>query len=112
MATVKTPILLSRALINSGTVGFSKAPEETLLGIYEYQARFAIGKCYSARINTGPLGVPWEKTKDVLKKGKVDITVMKPLEKVAGDTRKQTSEGLEDHGLSGVEEEANGLKRS
>ncbi|KAL8717984.1 MAG: hypothetical protein Q9181_008251 [Wetmoreana brouardii] len=83
-----------RELINSGADASSKASEGAILKSYEeQQVMFAIGKCYFVKINSELLGVPWEKTKDVMKKGK------------------RTSEDLEEHGPTGVKDDLNGLKK-
>ncbi|KAL8867586.1 MAG: hypothetical protein Q9174_005569 [Haloplaca sp. 1 TL-2023] len=39
-----------------------------------------IGDCYSVRINSGLFGVPWEDTKAVLEKGKLDMVIVRPPE--------------------------------
>lgn len=37
-----------------------------------------MGECYSVRINSGLFGVPWRDTKRVLRKGGVDMVVVRP----------------------------------
>lgn len=37
-----------------------------------------MGECYSVRVNSGLFGVPWRDTKRVLRKGGVDMVVVRP----------------------------------
>ncbi|KAL8777627.1 MAG: hypothetical protein Q9203_002474 [Teloschistes exilis] len=58
--------------------GSSFVSEALVNSLEEEVERAEIGRCYAVKINSGLFGVPWEKTKDVLMTGKVDMVVVSP----------------------------------
>lgn len=71
--------------------------------------RAAIGECYAVKINSGLFGVPWEKTKDVLTKGNVNLVVIKSPEK--GEETKTTEQVRSSNVIDGKDELKEDIKR-
>ena len=60
--------------------------------VKEYEKHVPIGDCRAVRINSGKFGVPWERTKSVLKDGLLDIVVVRPKR----DSKKSEEEHSDD----------------
>jgi len=82
-----------------------------------------LGQCTAVSINSGKFGVPWSRTKEILKEGSLDLVVVRPeIEEVGeGEGGKWMSKGLRRGGLRGKSEkrvkvgeavEMNGSKES
>ncbi|KAL9580734.1 MAG: hypothetical protein Q9212_004315 [Teloschistes hypoglaucus] len=75
--------------------------------------RAEIGRCYAVRINSGLFGIPWEMTKNVLIKGKVNMVVVSPPDE-GGDTKAtiqgQTSNGKKKDSTDELKREIQSIK--
>ncbi|KAL8634389.1 MAG: hypothetical protein Q9228_008016, partial [Teloschistes exilis] len=71
--------------------------------------RAVIGECYAVKINSGLFGIPWEKTKDVLIKGNVNMVVIKSPDK--GEETKTTEQVRSSYGTDGTDESKEDVKR-
>ncbi|KAI4201115.1 MAG: hypothetical protein LQ350_003429 [Teloschistes chrysophthalmus] len=69
----------------------------------------AIGRCYAVRLNSGLFGVPWERTKDILRKGKVNMVVVSPPDE-GGGTQGQTSNGKKKDSTDELKKEIQSIK--
>ncbi|KAL9024180.1 MAG: hypothetical protein Q9196_006706 [Gyalolechia fulgens] len=88
-----------------------RAVEDLRRQIREYEERFErgeveheMGACVGVRINSGLFGVEWERTKEVLEGGGVDMLVLRPGER---EERKKRDGGVADE-----EDEEKGKQKS